>query len=150
MKITKMKKLMSLMLCIVLVAALALITTGCGNKNEEGRDPTAPTVVTITDGQTMGTGDTNFTLKVVDGEGKEITAQISTDEKTVGAALTALNLIAGEQGEYGLYIKTVNGMTLDYDKDGKYWAFYVDGEYAAKSADLTEIVADSTYMLKAE
>ncbi len=150
MKITKIKKLMSLVLCIVLVAALVLGATGCGDKKAEGGDSTAPTVATIADGQTLGTGATKFTLKVVDGEGKEITAQINTDEKTVGAALTALNLIAGEQGEYGLYIKTVNGVTLDYDKDGKYWAFYVDGEYATTSADLTEIVADSTYMLKAE
>ncbi len=147
MKMTKMKRLMSLVLCIVLVAALALVTTGCGDKNT---DSGTTNVTTITDGQSLGTGATKFTLKVVDVDGKEISAEINTDEKTVGAALTALNLIAGEQGEYGLYIKTVNGVTLDFDKDGKYWAFYVDGAYATESVDLTEIVPGSTYMLKAE
>ncbi len=145
MKMTRIKKLMSLVLCFVLIAALALVTTGCGDK--ESNDAV---VGTITDGQTLGTGATKFTLKVVDVEGKEISAEINTDEKTVGAALTALNLIAGEQGEYGLYIKTVNGVTLDYEKDGKYWAFYVDGDYAMESADLTEIVPGTTYTLKAE
>ena len=50
---------------------------------------------------------------------------------------------AGEQ-------KTVNGVTVDYDTDGKYWAFYVDGEYAATGVDSTDITAGATYTFKAE
>ena len=59
-------------------------------------------------------------------------------------------LIAGEDSEYGLYVKTVNGVTVDYDTDGKYWAFYVDGEYAATGVDSTDITAGATYTFKAE
>ncbi|MCQ2386744.1 MAG: DUF4430 domain-containing protein [Clostridia bacterium] len=50
----------------------------------------------------------------------------------------------------GLYIKTVNGITLDFDKDGKYWAFYENGNYAAKSADQTPVKNGGTYAFKAE
>ena len=73
-----------------------------------------------------------------------------TDEKTVGAALQKLGLIAGDDSEYGLYVKTVNGVTVDYDKDGKYWAFYIDGEYAQTGVDSTDVTAGSTYTFKVE
>ena len=68
----------------------------------------------------------------------------------LGAALLSLGLIAGEDSEYGLYVKTVNDVTVDYDQDGKYWAFYVDGEYAATGVDSTDITAGATYTFKAE
>ena len=61
-----------------------------------------------------------------------------------------MGLIAGEDSDYGLYVKTVNGVTVDYDTDGKYWAFYVDGEYAATGVDSTDITAGATYTFKAE
>ena len=62
----------------------------------------------------------------------------------------AEGLIAGEDGAYGLYVKTVNGVTLDYDADGMYWAFYVNGEYASSGVDATEAVSGAEYMFKAE
>ena len=62
----------------------------------------------------------------------------------------ANNLIAGEEGAYGLYVKTVNGITADYDKDQTYWAFYIDGEYAVSGVDTTDIVESSVYTLKVE
>ena len=54
------------------------------------------------------------------------------------------------QSEYGLYIKTVNGITLDWDKDAMYWAFYIDGEYAMTGVDTTKAEAGAIYMLKPE
>ena len=67
----------------------------------------------------------------------------------VGAALLKLELVAGENSPYGLYVKTVHGVTAD-DKAKQYWAFYVDGKYAEKGVDATEIVAGATYALKLE
>ena len=63
----------------------------------------------------------------------------------VGAALLKLGVIAGEDSDYGLYVKTVNGETADYDKDGAYWAFYVNGEYAMTGVDYTAPEAGTTY-----
>ena len=68
----------------------------------------------------------------------------------VGEALQELGVLKGEEGPYGLYIKAVNGKTLDYEKDGAYWAFYVDGAYAVTGVDETDIVETSVYQLRAE
>ena len=68
----------------------------------------------------------------------------------MGAALLELGLVDGEDSEFGLYIKTVNGITLDYDKDGKYWAFYINGEYAMTGVDATPIEDGAIYALVAE
>ena len=68
----------------------------------------------------------------------------------MGDALTELGLIDGEDSEYGLYVKTVDGITVDYDTDGKYWAFYVDGEYAQSGVDSTEVTAGSEYSFRVE
>ena len=43
----------------------------------------------------------------------------------------------------------VYGVTAD-DKAKQYWAFYVDGKYAEKGVDATEIVAGAPYALKLE
>ena len=141
-----MKKLLSILLCIALIAALALSTVGC-SKND---NPAPATTAEASGVVSMGEGETSFLFNVVDPEGKESHFEIHTDEKTVGAALLSLGLIAGEDSEYGLYVKTVNGVTVDYDQDGKYWAFYVDGEYAATGVDSTDITAGATYTFKAE
>ncbi|MGM9548980.1 MAG: DUF4430 domain-containing protein [Faecousia sp.] len=146
MKRSSMKKLLSILLCIALIAAMALCTAGCSSK-----DTTPETVASAEAAAvSMGEGETTFLFTVVDLDGKQSDFEIHTDEKTVGAALLALGLIAGEDSEYGLYVKTVNGVTVDYDKDGKYWAFYVDGEYAATGVDSTDITAGATYTFKAE
>ncbi len=61
-----------------------------------------------------------------------------------------LNLIAGDDSEYGLYVKTVNGITADYDVDQTYWAFYIDGEYAMTGVDTTDITPGVAYSFKVE
>jgi len=75
---------------------------------------------------------------------------VHTDEKTVGDALTSLGILEGEEGPYGLYIKSVNGIAADYDKDGVYWAFYVGEEYASTGVDMTDIEDGASYALKVE
>lgn len=84
---------------------------------------------------------------VTDLAGNETTFEYTSDAASVGAALVAEGLIAGQETKYGLYIDTVNGITADWDKDQTYWAFYINGEYATTGIDGTEIVADTTYGL---
>lgn len=98
----------------------------------------------------VGEGNTVFPFIVVDKEGNETEFEVHTDKETVGEALEELELIAGDEGEYGLYVKTVNGITADYDADGVYWAFYVNGEYAATGVDNTPIAEGESYSFKAE
>jgi len=98
----------------------------------------------------LGEGNTEFTLSVSDYDGNETTYTIKTDKTILGDALTELNLIEGEEGAYGLYIKKVMGIRADYDLDGRYWAFYIDGSYATSGIDSTEIVNGTSYALKVQ
>lgn len=52
--------------------------------------------------------------------------------------------------EIGEGSKTFNGMTADYDKDGVYWAFYIDGEYAMTGVDATNITDGAQYAFRME
>ncbi len=152
MKKTRLFKALSLFLCVVLIAAMALITNGCSDNKAE---PTAVPDTSATETPKMevtelGEGNKKFDFTVTDGEGKETKFVISTEKATVGEALLELELIAGEDGPYGLYVKTVNGETVDFDKGGKYWAFYIDGEYAMTGVDVTEIEEGKVYSFKVE
>lgn len=116
---------------------LALSLTACGQTAAKD-DPMNP-AIPVADGAEIGEGSKTFTTEVADQDGKAVTFTVHTDEKTVGDALQKLHVVAGEASSYGLYVKTVNGMTADYDKDGVYWAFYIDGEYAMTGVDATNI-----------
>lgn len=146
MKMNSVRKWLLFIVCMVLIAAMALSMSGCNGTAQE--ETTEPTV--FTDGQSLGQGTTQFTLQVVDLDGSTATATVNTDKETVGEALLELGLIEGEQGAYGLYIKAVNGIPYDYETDGAYWGFYIDGQYAITGVDTTDIVPGTTYTLKAE
>ena len=144
MKNNSKKRLLSLLLVFVLIAAAAL--TGCSGKPAETTAPPAKTVpVTV-----LGEGSKAFDLSIVDKEGVTHLYRVHTNVGMVGEALIEVDLIDGEQGPYGMYIKSVLGQTLDYETDGMYWAFYVNGEYALTGVDQTPVQADTGYMLKAE
>lgn len=148
------RKISSFILCMVLMVAMALGTVGCnGSKNSgsaSGAEGTQAGADVQREGGELGEGSKEFALTVADKDGNETQFTIHTDKETVGEALQELNLIDGDEGEYGLYVKTVNGITADYDADGVYWAFYVNDEYAASGVDVTEIVEGDSYALKVE
>lgn len=136
-----MRKLLSFVLCIVLIAATALLATGCSdNKTTETpqtSEPTqAPAPAAVIE---KGEGKTSFSFEVTDQDGTTTKFLIKTDKTVVGEALLEVGLIAGENGPYGLMVDTVNGITADYSKDKAYWAFYENGEYATKGVDQTTI-----------
>ena len=79
-----------------------------------------------------------------------MSATVNTDAETVGDALTELGILEGEEGPYGIYIKSINGVTADYDADGTYWAFYINGEYAMTGADVTAAESGVTYTFAVE
>lgn len=153
MKKVMKKKWLSCVLCIVLTVAMALVTTGCngGNNEQDSKAQTSDTKASVwSDGSVVGEGSKQFALTVVDAEGSETKLEIHTEQKTVGAALSELGVIDGDEGEYGLYVTTVNGITADYDADGLYWALYVNGEYAQTGVDSTEIAEGDSYQFKLE
>ena len=163
------KKLLSFILSMMLIVAMALGMTGCSDKenstNEtattlssesetssqtEMTEATEPEASASLSGNVLGEGKTQFHFTVVDKDGNETAFEIHTDKEMVGDALTELGLISGDEGEYGLYVKTVNDITADYDTDGSYWAFYVNDEYAQTGVDLTPITEGDSYSFKIE
>lgn len=139
------RKLLSLIGCMVLIAAMALSFTGCSGSEPATSEPPASSDATV-----IGEGTTVFNFLVVDRDGKETLFEVHTDKTIVGEALQELGLIDGEEGDYGLYVLTVNGDTLDWDKDGMYWSFYMGEEYSLTGVDKTDIVPGATYTFKAE
>ena len=137
-------KLLALVLSFVLIAAAAL--TGCSGTPTETTAPTAPDGA-VTE---LGEGSKTFELTVEDKEGVIHSYRIHTDEEMVGFALIEHELIEGEQGQYGMYIKSVLGQVLAYETDGLYWAFYVGDQYSMIGVDQTPVEHEAQYMLKAE
>lgn len=145
---------------MALIMALSLVLVACGKKAEapaetttvetEVADVAEDTSAETTDDAATEEGTLSFTLEVVDGDGNTTNFTINTTKATVGEALLDEGLIEGEESEYGLYVKTVNGVTADYDVDQTYWAFYIDGEYASTGVDQTNVVDGSTYSFKVE
>ena len=131
---TQLKKLLSLSLCLVLIAAMALVAIGCKDSKNDGENAEQK----------------SFTFVVVDENGTETSFTITSKKKTVGAALMDEGLIEGDDSTHGLYVKKVNGIFAEYETTGTYWAFYVNGEYALNGVDKTEIEDGATYTFKVE
>ena len=104
-------------LAIILALVMALSLMACGNTAVQPNADADADAPVVTDGAALGEGAHSFTLEITDADGKTITATIHTDAETVGEALSNLEIVQGEDSEFGLYIKTVNGITADYDVD---------------------------------
>ena len=140
-KMKNSKKLTAL-LSLLLFASLMLSLVGCGGINTAKLWENA----TYQNDITVGEGDITFDITIRAGD-KSIVLTVSTNESILGTALLAENIISGDVGDYGLYIKKVNGISADYDIDKAYWAFYINGEYALSGVDSTEIVEGENYEL---
>lgn len=60
-----------------------------------------------------------------DGTKKEFTYH--TDAEYLAQALLAEGLISGDEGEFGLYVSTIDGETADFDADQSWWCLTKDG-----------------------
>lgn len=154
-KTRNLKSFFVLLLCFVLITAIALFTVGCKTNNADENNSSSPISSSNSSSEentptVLGEGKLSFDFSVTHKDGKTVPFTIKTDKKTVGEALLEVKLIAGEESTYGLYVKTVDGETLDYDTDKMYWAFYENGKYAQKGVDQTDIKSGATYSFKAE
>lgn len=167
-----MKHFRRSILCLLLVLLLAAALTGCmqsqpadtetprteaqtdapkteAPKTEPASTEAAPQTTEAVpaegDKQELGEGDKLFYFDVTFSDGETASYAIRTDAETVGEALVSLELIAGDESEYGLYVKTIGDETLDYNENGMYWAFYENGEYAMTGVDATPVTEGVTY-----
>ncbi len=104
----------------VLIAAMAL--TCCGKKE------TQQGAKTITVDIVTPAGETTTTKTVT----------IHTDAEFLRGALDQEKLIAGDESEYGIYIKTVDGITAN-EANQEWWCITKGGETLFTGADSTPI-----------
>ncbi len=161
MKKANFKKIFAVLVSLMLIAVMAFTFASCTeNKGEELPETSTPTAESSVDTPettensaevtVLGEGKNQFDFKVTHKNGIVKKFEIKTNFSSVGAALSSLKVIAGDDSEYGLYVKTVDGETLDYDTDGMYWAFYENGNYASAGIDQTTITDGVIYELRAE
>lgn len=162
------KKVLAIIVCIVLIAAMGLMLTSCketdgdngpvsfpATSSNESKNDTSSVTSNYKDGYgnaptNIGQGDVSFIFRVTDKDGYDILFRVFTNEKTVGDALQKVGLIEGTVGDYGLYVTTVNGIKAIYEADKSYWAFYVDNKYATTGVDKTEVTPDMEYGFKVQ
>ncbi len=126
--------LIALLLCLGLFASCAEKIDAQGNwENATHRSDKA-----------FGEGKKTIELQVIADE-QSVTFTIHTDEEMLGDALTQHGLIEGEMGDFGIYIKKVNGIRADYDVDQHYWSLSRDGEVLMTGADMTPIADGEHY-----
>ena len=89
-------------------------------------------------------GMKSFTFTVVDAEGNETIHKLKSDAEMLGEALLAEELIAGETGEFGIYVKTVGGITAD-EANQEWWCLTKGGEAVMTGADQTPLEDGAAY-----
>ena len=82
---------------------------------------------------------------MVDDQGAKTEYSCKTDAEYLLDVIKELEkdglTVGGEDSAYGLMVDTVNGLRADYEADGAYWYFYVNGE-ACMNGVSTEPVHD--------
>ena len=138
-----MKKTLTTITSIVLCLSFLLTLCACGQKiDAEGLWQNA----TYRSDKEFGKGAKTVQVEVKVEE-QSVTFTLHTDKTYLGEALLEHDLIVGEPGQYGLYVKQVNGITADYAVDQSYWALYKNGEYGMSGVDTTEIADGEHYEL---
>lgn len=76
-------------------------------------------------------GSKFVTLEVVDDAGATTVYEVHTDAEYLQQVMDAADgLTYGcTEGLYGASVHTVNGLRADYELDGAYWGFFVNGQY---------------------
>ncbi|MGN0453452.1 MAG: DUF4430 domain-containing protein [Ruminococcus sp.] len=161
---TNKKSLVSVSLAVLMCLAAVFALWGCTSQTEPADSSEAPTAVVTettaeatesaenamwadaqyTEDTTVGEGSTKFYFEVVAGD-NSVTFTVNTDEEILGDALLKNELVAGDESQYGLYVKTVNGILADYDLNGYYWSFTKNGEMMMTGVDGETIEADAHY-----
>lgn len=130
----------------LLVALVMLITLTACTSGDDTASVSVWDEAQYTEDTELGEGATTVQVEVK-AEDKSITFTIHTDEATLGDALLTHALVEGEDSQYGLFIKRVNGILADFDIDGYYWGVYKNGEYLMTGVDTTSIADGEHYEL---
>ena len=82
-------------------------------------------------GEKAVSGSKSVTLEVISSAAEKTIYTLKTDAEYLSEAMDAAEGLTytAEEGPYGLSVSSVNGETADFNADGAYWGFFVNGEY---------------------
>ena len=89
-------------------------------------------------------GSKGIEFQVTHSDGRVVVFPIRTDSENLRGALEQRELIAGEEGPYGLYVTEIDGETAD-DGQRQWWCFTRDGEMLNTGVDDTMIADGEHY-----
>ena len=93
-------------------------------------------------------GSKQVTIQIVYADGTSKSLEYRTDAEFLSELLLEKELVTGYTSEeFGFTIDSVDGITLDWSKDGAYWAPYVGEEYATTSAAGIALTDGGVYKL---
>ncbi len=141
----KIQTKVTALICLLLVTVMLFAACNTNKVDAEGRWADA---VYLNDTE-FGEGSKTVKVTVKAGD-DEVTFTIHSDERYLGDALLEHGLIDGDKGEFGIYIKKVNGILADYDIDKTYWGFYKSGEMMMVGVSGAEFADGDSYELVLE
>ena len=95
-------------------------------------------------------GTKSVIVEVADDNGEIKTYEAKTDAEYLKDLMDELAKATdfsyeGGDGQFGLYITSINGIEAIYENDGAYWAIYVNGEYGSYGADQQPVNDGDTF-----
>ena len=107
----KNKKILGVGLVVALIAILSVVFFAFSEKPVEGNK--------------------TVTIEVINQAKESIKYEVKTDAQYLQQAMEEAKGLefSGTEGPYGMMINTVNGELADYNTNGAYWGFFVNGEY---------------------
>ncbi|MDE7171008.1 MAG: DUF4430 domain-containing protein [Oscillospiraceae bacterium] len=90
-------------------------------------------------------GAKHITVEVIHKDETTKTFTYDTDAEYLAEVLVDAGLISGDESEFGLYVKVVDGETADYDVDQSWWGLSINGEFAQTGVSATPVYDGDTY-----
>lgn len=126
------------LLMLVLIMAFSIV--GCAGDKDTPTNVSAPS-------STVSVATKTITVDITGKSGSTKTFTIQTDADNLEGALTQEKLIEGTQGDYGLFVTTVNGEKAVYETDHAYWSFCKDNVPLNTGVTDTKIADGEKYQI---
>ncbi|MDE5892964.1 MAG: DUF4430 domain-containing protein [Acetatifactor sp.] len=90
-----------------------------------------------------------ITIEVVDNNANSTTYDVHTDAEYLRQAMEEADGLefSGSEGEFGMMVETVNGVTADWNVDQSYWGFFVNGDYCNYGIDTQPVVDGDAFQI---
>ena len=138
-----MKKLLAVLLSVLMLLSFA----ACGKTETAAAAETGLWKDALyTEDTAIGTGAKEVKV-TVEAEDKSIVFTLHTDLDNLADALLEAKIVEGDDSEYGLYIKKVNGILADYNADQSFWSLCQNGEMLMTGASSTPVADGEAFEL---